>query len=95
MRLIIEKIKIIITYIFLLNSMTTILVLATVLAVAAAIPTDTYNPEYDNFNVKEIVENDRLLKNYAKCFLDEGPCTPEGVDFKSNLFSTALIICRI
>lgn len=65
--------------------MKTILVFATVLAAAVAIPADTYNPEYDNFNAEEIVENVRLLKNYAKCFLDEGPCTAEGTDFKSKL----------
>nr|WIW78341.1 chemosensory protein 8 [Heliconius charithonia] len=65
--------------------MKTILILATVLAAAVALPADTYNPEYDNFNAEEIVENVRLLKNYAKCFLDEGPCTAEGTDFKKTI----------
>lgn len=65
--------------------MKTILVLVTVLAAAVAAPADTYNPEYDNFNAEEIVQNERLLKNYAKCFLDEGPCTAEGNDFKKTI----------
>ncbi|XP_041984364.1 allergen Tha p 1-like [Aricia agestis] len=59
-----------------------IIVLATVLAAAVAIPADTYNPKYDNFNAVELSENTRLLKSYGKCFLGEGPCTAEGADFK-------------
>ncbi|XP_045501847.1 allergen Tha p 1-like [Colias croceus] len=62
--------------------MKTILVLTALVAVVVSLPADTYNPEYDNFNAQELVENLRLLKNYGKCFLDAGPCTPEGNDFK-------------
>ncbi|CAG4947300.1 unnamed protein product [Colias eurytheme] len=62
--------------------MKTILVLAALVAVVVSLPADTYNPEYDNFNAQELVGNIRLLKNYGKCFLDDGPCTPEGNDFK-------------
>lgn len=64
--------------------MKTFVVFAMCLAAALALPADTYNPEYDNFNAKELVENPRLLKNYGKCFLDQGPCTAEGSDFKSK-----------
>ncbi|CAG9563958.1 unnamed protein product [Danaus chrysippus] len=65
--------------------MKTFIVFAMCLAAALALPADTYNPEYDNFNAKELVENTRLLKNYGKCFLDQGPCTPEGSDFKKTI----------
>ncbi|XP_038211295.1 allergen Tha p 1-like [Zerene cesonia] len=61
--------------------MKTILVLAALVAVVVSLPADTYNPEYDNFNAQELVDNIRLLKNYGKCFLEQGPCTPEGNDF--------------
>ncbi|CAH2216584.1 jg3742, partial [Pararge aegeria aegeria] len=64
--------------------MKTIVVFATLVAAVMAIPADTYNPTYDHFNAKELAENDRLLKNYLLCFLDRGPCTREGTDFKSN-----------
>ncbi|XP_049877113.1 allergen Tha p 1-like [Pectinophora gossypiella] len=66
--------------------MKTILVLCAVLAMALARPDgETYNPAYDSFNAQELVDNERLLKNYGKCFLDKGPCTPEGTDFKKRI----------
>nr|AGI37363.1 chemosensory protein 2 [Cnaphalocrocis medinalis] len=65
--------------------MKTFVALFALVAVAVARPEDTYNTAYDNFNAKELVENARLLKNYGKCFLDQGPCTPEGADFKKTI----------
>ncbi|GBP07803.1 Ejaculatory bulb-specific protein 3 [Eumeta japonica] len=48
------------------------------LAVCLARPDDDKYPEVDsNFNVSELLENDRLLLNYIKCLLDEGPCTSQ------------------
>lgn len=41
--------------------------------------------KYDNFDVDEVLNNQRILKNYIKCMLDKGPCTPEGKDFRSKL----------
>nr|WIW78352.1 chemosensory protein 19 [Heliconius charithonia] len=65
--------------------MKTILILAATLAVALAYPADTYNPLYDNFNAQELIENVRLLRNYGKCFLYQGPCTAEGFDFRKAI----------
>ncbi|XP_045452613.1 allergen Tha p 1-like [Melitaea cinxia] len=62
--------------------MKTIVILATVLAAVLAYPADTYNPRYDNFDAEELVSNKRVLESYGKCFLDKGPCTAEGNDFK-------------
>lgn len=45
---------------------------------------DFYNPRYDNFDVQPLLENDRILLSYTKCFLDQGPCTPDAKDFKSK-----------
>ena len=55
--------------------------LATLTAVVTA---DFYNSKYDSFDVQPLLENDRILLSYTKCFLDEGPCTPDAKDFKSK-----------
>ncbi|XP_049788348.1 ejaculatory bulb-specific protein 3-like [Schistocerca cancellata] len=41
----------------------------------------------DNFDVDEILNNDRLLKSYIQCMLDadDGKCTTEGKEIKSRL----------
>nr|UNG39410.1 chemosensory protein 16 [Apocheima cinerarius] len=65
--------------------MKTALVLCALVAVVVCRPEETYSTQYDNFNAQELAENVRLLKNYAKCFLDQGPCTPEGSDFKKTI----------
>nr|AHX37220.1 chemosensory protein 6 [Conogethes punctiferalis] len=65
--------------------MKTFVALFALVAVALARPQETYNTNYDNFDVKQLVENPRVLKNYGKCFLDQGPCTPEGSDFKKTI----------
>lgn len=44
----------------------------------------TYNSRFDDINVDEILQNKRVLKNYIKCMLDEGPCTAEGREFRSK-----------
>ncbi|KAJ8717308.1 hypothetical protein PYW08_005707 [Mythimna loreyi] len=59
-----------------------IIVLALV-ALAIARPDDgKYDSKYDNFNIDELVANDRLLKNYAHCLIGDGKCTAEGNEFK-------------
>lgn len=67
--------------------MKTIIALCALVAVALSRP-DTYNPKYDSFNAEELVQNIRLLKSYGNCFLEKGPCTPEGSDFKSEYHPT-------
>ncbi|CAH2266991.1 allergen Tha p 1-like [Pararge aegeria] len=62
--------------------MQSIVILMTLLSMALAIPSQTYDPEYDNFNAEDLVENVRLLRSYGKCFLEKGPCTAEGSDIK-------------
>ncbi|XP_046970504.1 allergen Tha p 1-like [Vanessa cardui] len=57
-----------------------ILVLAFV-AVVAARPDEDFS-RYENFDVTQLTDNDRLLKAYTECFLGNGKCTPEGNDFK-------------
>lgn len=77
---------------YLFDSMKTIVILATVLAAVLAYPADTYNPRYDNFDAEELVSNKRVLESYGKCFLDKGPCTAEGNDFKSKFAFIILLL---
>lgn len=43
-----------------------------------------YDTKYDNVDLEEILKNDRLRRNYIKCLLNEGPCTPDAQELKSN-----------
>nr|AZB49397.1 chemosensory protein 5 [Heortia vitessoides] len=49
---------------------------------ATVVAADFYSSKYDDFDVQPLLENDRILLSYTKCFLDEGPCTPDAKDFK-------------
>ncbi|CAG9563983.1 unnamed protein product [Danaus chrysippus] len=44
-----------------------------------------YSSRYDDFDIQPLLENDRILLSYTKCFLDQGPCTPEAKDFKKAI----------
>ncbi|KAI5643023.1 insect pheromone-binding family, a10/OS-D domain-containing protein [Phthorimaea operculella] len=56
------------------------------LVVAAAIADEeTYDDKYDNLDVKEILNNKRLLQAYIDCMLEKGKCTPEGKTLKDHL----------
>nr|QJT73564.1 chemosensory protein 5 [Encarsia formosa] len=50
-----------------------------------ALGQDQYTTKYDNIDVEAIIKNERLLKNYVGCLLDNNPCTPEGTELKKNL----------
>lgn len=45
---------------------------------------DGYETKYDNINLDDLLKNDRLRKNYVKCLLNEGPCTPDAQELKSK-----------
>ncbi|XP_041985020.1 uncharacterized protein LOC121737412 [Aricia agestis] len=55
------------------------------IAVAALVGADFYSAKYDDFDINPLLENDRILMNYLKCFLDRGPCTAEAKDFKKAI----------
>ncbi|VVC97645.1 allergen Tha p 1-like [Leptidea sinapis] len=42
---------------------------------ALAYGQDKYDLE--DFNIEEVINNDRLILSYSKCFINKGPCTPE------------------
>ncbi|CAD0203145.1 unnamed protein product [Chrysodeixis includens] len=54
-------------------------------AVSWAKPASTYTDKWDNINVDEILESQRLLKAYVDCLLDRGRCTPDGKALKETL----------
>lgn len=66
------------------------LLLALACCVAAAIVAQgapaTYTTKYDNVNIDEILNNDRLVANYFKCLMETGKCTPEGEEIKSEYY---------
>lgn len=62
------------------------LIILTVLCVVIVTArTATYTDKWDNINVDEILESQRLLKAYVDCLLDRGRCTPDGKALKETL----------
>ncbi|XP_055542312.1 ejaculatory bulb-specific protein 3-like [Wyeomyia smithii] len=45
----------------------------------------TYTTKYDNIDIEEILNTDRLFTGYYKCLMDMGPCTAEGNELKKHL----------
>jgi len=64
---------------------TLLLLLLLVAVLATAEKPKSYTTKYDNVDVERILSNGRILTNYIKCVMDEGPCTPEGRELKSKL----------
>nr|QRI42713.1 chemosensory protein 18 [Agrilus planipennis] len=56
-----------------------------VVALAAPQPQEQYTNKYDNVDLDQILNNERLLSGYFKCLLDKGPCTPDGAELKKNI----------
>ncbi|XP_068620563.1 allergen Tha p 1-like [Battus philenor] len=59
--------------------------LLVLLCVVAAVVAETYTDKYDNIDLKEIIENKRLLLVYVNCILDKGKCSPEGKELKAHM----------
>lgn len=43
----------------------------------ASLAQQKYDSGNDDFDISEVLKNERLLNAYAKCLLNKGPCTPE------------------
>lgn len=41
-----------------------------------------YTNKFDNVNLEDILNSDRLLSNYVKCLKGVGKCTPDGTELK-------------
>ncbi|XP_076652581.1 chemosensory protein 6 [Halictus rubicundus] len=55
------------------------------LLVISVVSADTYPSKYDDIDIERILQNGRVLTNYIKCMMDEGPCTNEGRELKKTL----------
>ncbi|XP_075215741.1 ejaculatory bulb-specific protein 3-like [Lycorma delicatula] len=53
-----------------------------VIAVSAKPADKKYTTKYDNIDIDEIINNERLFKNYFSCIMGTGKCTPIGVEMK-------------
>lgn len=61
-----------------------IVLVLSAIAVIVSATTATYETKYDGIDLDEILKSDRLLNNYLKCLMSEGPCTPDGQELKSD-----------
>lgn len=63
-----------------------LLVVAGFLSPLGAMDTkDMYTNQYDNFDVEELLKQERLLNHYIRCLEDKGPCTPDGKILKGTI----------
>ncbi|KAK5647407.1 hypothetical protein RI129_002299 [Pyrocoelia pectoralis] len=46
---------------------------------------DSFDDDFDNIDIDEILENKRLVDNYIHCFKTGQKCTPEGQKFRDLL----------
>ncbi|KAG6454398.1 hypothetical protein O3G_MSEX008665 [Manduca sexta] len=68
-----------------INMKMLLLVISCCVALPWALSASTYTDKWDNINVDEILESDRLMKGYVDCLLDKGRCTPDGKALKETL----------
>lgn len=60
----------------------------------AVLAQEKYENVNDDFDISEVLSNERLLNSYAKCLLDKGPCTPEVKSVKGTKNLILYILCR-
>nr|ALC79597.1 chemosensory protein 11 [Grapholita molesta] len=63
------------------------------LSALSTVTADFYSSKYDDFDIQPLLANDRILLGYTKCFLDQGPCTPDAKDFKKVIPEALETIC--
>ncbi|XP_045501655.1 allergen Tha p 1-like [Colias croceus] len=57
-----------------------------VLCMAAVVwSKSTYTDKYDNINVDEVLQSERLLKGYVECLMDRSRCPPDAKTLKETL----------
>lgn len=64
--------------------MLTISLFMSLILLSSAANADKYNSKYDDINLDEVLKSERLIQNYIKCLLNEGPCTPDAKMLKGN-----------
>jgi len=56
--------------------------IATTMTIMVQAAPAKYTTKYDNVNIDNILNNDRLVASYFKCLMETGKCTPEGEEIK-------------
>jgi hypothetical protein len=70
------------------------LVIFSIHCTIVAVFSEEYETKYDNINLDDVLGNNRLLTNYVKCLMSEGPCTPDGSMLKSKCdFEIFTLVC--
>nr|APB88047.1 putative chemosensory protein 11 [Lygus hesperus] len=46
---------------------------------------DEYPDKYDNIDLDEILNNQRLYQKYFDCVMGKGKCTPDGAELKDKI----------
>lgn len=59
--------------------------LVLIFAAFFVIAVESQSSRLESFDIDTVLKNDRVLTNYIKCILDQGPCTREGRDIKKQL----------
>nr|WVD93728.1 chemosensory protein 4 [Graphosoma rubrolineatum] len=72
----------------------TISVLLFVCLAAAVSAASTYTTKYDNIDLDEILNNDRLYKKYFDCLVSKGKCTADGKELKDILPDALATECK-
>ncbi|KAK9504867.1 hypothetical protein O3M35_009043 [Rhynocoris fuscipes] len=62
-----------------------LLVLLTVVCLYGLAESATYTTKYDNIDLDEILNNDRVYAKYFECLKGSGKCTPDGKELKDSL----------
>lgn len=60
-------------------------VIAFLALIAVVAADDTYTTKYDGIDLDEILQSDRLFKNYFNCLMEQGKCTPDGRELKTHI----------
>nr|AYN71368.1 chemosensory protein 19 [Oedaleus infernalis] len=61
-----------------------LVLIAALAVVVVAAAEEKYTTKYDNVNLDEILNNDRLLNKYVQCLMEDGEsnCTADGKELK-------------
>lgn len=71
------------------------LVFLALFVVALVLADDKYKDLSEDFNLAEVLENERLLNSYVKCLLSKGPCTPEVKQVKGKITNNLQVTYHI
>ncbi|KAM3963367.1 chemosensory protein 13 [Aphomia sociella] len=53
--------------------------------IGAAMAQEKYDSIEENFNISELIGNERLIQAYSRCLLNKGPCTPDVKQLKDKI----------